>query len=78
MAKNNSEILENYWILIGLEEALPFREASENDKKNVTESFGFQKYMLAVRLEELKKEIIAALPRFLRKLLTKKMSHDNL
>lgn len=50
--------LRRYWIVCGLEESLPYKQASNTDKKIVMQTYGFNRYVLQLRIEELRKEIL--------------------
>jgi len=61
----DEELLRHYWIISDLEMAIPFKDAPEEDKKMVRKTFGFCKYILAMRLRELEKIICAEIRRLL-------------
>jgi len=70
--KFDENILREYWILSGLEEAAPYSRALNKDKQSVAGTLGFQKYVLWISLQEVKKQICLALPKFIRKLFRNK------
>ncbi len=67
-----TKLLEEYWNEWGFELCKPFRDATKKEKIAVYQSFGFQKHVLAMSIQELKKtmhaEIYRSFPEWLRNL----------
>ena len=63
-------VLHKYWIITGIENAISYNQASNEFKKSVIGTLGFQKYNLYIKIQELKKEIYSYLPKSIRKILS--------
>lgn len=58
MLESESKILQEYWMVSGLEESLPFQKASEKDKKTIEKGMNFARFMLRKRVVELRTAIL--------------------
>ena len=70
--KSDEDIIRSYWRLIGLEEVMPYNQASAEDKNNMSNTLGFRRHVIGVRLQECGDEIYSVFPKTIRKLLRKK------
>jgi len=68
MSKSEKEILHEYWISYGLEETLPYKQASDDEKKAVAGTSGFVHYVFSVRVKEFRNEFINLIPKQIRRL----------
>lgn len=65
----NNDDLRRYWIIIGLEEVAPYKQASYADKKVTKETTGFAFYILQMRMEELRDVILDCMPKKIKQIL---------